>query len=55
MISIDNQCITKLKSIILVLALNKKIVYYIDSKRLGAPLTQAFAALTGITQDQIFS
>ena len=34
-----------LKIVLLVLAKNKVLLYYTCSERLGAPLTQAFAAL----------
>jgi hypothetical protein len=49
MIFIDISHITILFGVILVLAKNNIIVYYIDSERLGAPLTQAFAVLTDRT------
>jgi len=49
MIFIDISHITILFGVILVLAKNNIIVYYIYSERLGAPLTQAFAVLTDRT------
>jgi len=49
MIFMDISHITILFGVILVLAKNNIIVYYIDSERLGAPLTQAFAVLTDRT------